>query len=92
MPVPDSGVDVPARAQHALTKKTLVKDWGLKPWELGKLTMGDLQDVALAERAESYIEHQQYKNQQGGGMRSTRNSDSYKDYEQRMKQQFGGIQ
>lgn len=93
MPLPNSGVDIPRRAEHALTKKTLVKDWGLKPWELDRLSVNDLQDVMLAEHAENYIEHQQYENQHGnGGMRSTRNSESYQDYQQEMEQRFGGVQ
>lgn len=68
MPLPDNGdVDIPPRAEAALTKKTLVKDWGLKPWELDRLTVGDIQEVMLAEHAESYIEQEQMERQRGRG-------------------------
>lgn len=74
MPLPDNGdVDIPPRAQSALTKKTLVKEWGLKPWELERLTVGDIQDVILAEHAQSYIEAEHRERQQGGGSLSKEN-------------------
>ena len=90
MPLPASNVDIPARAEHALTKKTLIKEWGLKPWELSRLSVSDLQDMMLAEHAESYITHQQQEQQRTGGMRSSRNSESYQDYQQEMEAKFGG--
>lgn len=92
MPLPESDVDVPGRANHALTKKTLTKEWGIKPWNYDRLTAGDLQDVALAEHAEAYIKHEQHEQARGGGMRSTRNSDDYKEWQDDMEQQFGGVQ
>jgi hypothetical protein len=91
MPLPDAGVDIPARAEHALTKKTLIKEWGLRPWELARLSVSDLQDMMLAEHAESYIKHQQQEQQRNGGMRSSRNSESYQDYQDNMEERFGGF-
>lgn len=91
MPLPDRDVDIPARAEHALTKKTLVKEWGLKPWELDRLRVSDLQDVGLAEHAEAYIKHEQHQ-EHSSGMRSKRNTDSYREYEDKMSEKFGGVQ
>lgn len=93
MPLPDSaGVDIPRRAQHARLKQILTKEWGIMPWEYHKLSMRDIQDIRLAEHTEAYIQHEQQQRQQNGGMRSTRNSDSYQEYQDEMKERFGGVQ
>lgn len=91
MPLENQAVDIPQRAEHALTKKTLVKDWGIKPWEFGKLSVKDMQDVGLAEHAEAYIQQEQY-NQNSNQMRSSRNSESYQDWQNNMQEKYGGFQ
>lgn len=91
MPLPERDVSVPDRAMAALTKQTLVKEWGIPPWELDRVSVRDLQDVMLAEHASSFIEYEQQQQYRTGGMRSTRRSDSYQEYEDRMRDKFGGI-
>jgi hypothetical protein len=43
-----------------------VKEWGIKPWEIGRLSAKDLQDIALAEHAEAYQKQMQQRQAQGG--------------------------
>lgn len=66
MPLPDSAIDIPDRADYALMKKILTKEWGIMPWEYHKLTVKDLQDIGLAEHAESYIEVEQQNRARNG--------------------------
>jgi len=94
----DSGnqVDIPDRAEAALSRKTLVSEWGIPPWEHDQLTCKDMQDIRLAERAEAYMEQEQRERQQRqqagkNGRRSARNSERYQDYQQRMQEQYGGL-
>jgi len=87
---------VPDRARQALEFETYVKEWGIKPWELDKLTASDLQEIRLAEHTESYIQQEQQnqrKRQQQGkrGRRSARNSERYQDYQDRMQDRYGGL-
>lgn len=56
------------------------------------LTVKDLQDLNLAAHTEQYIKQEQMNNRRGGGMRSSRNSKSYQDYQERMEDKFGGVQ
>lgn len=44
-----------------------MKEWGIKPWNLDKLTAKDLQDIRLAEHAEAYIEQQQREQAENQG-------------------------
>lgn len=81
---------MPERAREARLKKILVKDWGIKPWNISKLTARDLQDVFLAEHTEAYITEQQQARQQQGGMKSSRNSESYREFKQEMSEKYGG--
>jgi len=67
-----------------------VSDWGIKPWNIDKLTAKDLQDIALAEHAEAYIKEQSYE-QQRTGQRSSRNSSNYQDFKSNMKDQYGSV-
>jgi len=46
-------------------KQILCKEWGIKPWEMEKLTSRDLQDVWLAEHTETYIQQRQRERQEG---------------------------
>jgi len=87
------GVDVPDRAEAALSKKTLTSEWGIPPWQHDRLSCKDLQDVRLAERAEAYIQQQQRadaQNQQQG-RRSARNSERYRDYKHDMEARYGDM-
>jgi hypothetical protein len=43
-----------------------VKEWGIKPWNIGKLSAKDLQDIALAEHAEAYTKQMQQQQARGG--------------------------
>lgn len=52
--------DIPDIANEALSYKTLIKEWGFKPWELDRLSAKDFQMVHLAEHAQAYIEQQAY--------------------------------
>jgi len=36
-----------------------VAEWGIKPWNIDRLSARDLQDIKLAEHAEQYIKQQQ---------------------------------
>ena len=67
---------MPARAEQALTKQKIVKEWGIKPWEMDKLTMTDMQDIGLAAHAETYIKETQREQSQHGGK-----SLSHKNYD-----------
>jgi hypothetical protein len=42
-----------------------VKDWGINPWDMDKLTAKDLQEIRLAEHAEAYIKQEQRERAQG---------------------------
>jgi len=55
-----------------LSKKTIVKEWGIKPWEMGRLTARDLQDIRLAEHAERFIQQEQRNQQESGGSVNTK--------------------
>lgn len=68
-----------------------MKDWGIKPWEFDKLSMGDLQEIALAEHAETYIEQQQMNDARRGGMKSKRNTQKHQDFVSRNKEKYGGM-
>lgn len=59
---------------------------------MDKLTAKDIQDFQLGFHAESYIQEQQMNDVENGGMRSSRNSQSYQDYKQNMEDKFGGIE
>lgn len=61
---------MPDRAQEALTKKTLVAEWGLSPHEVDDLSARWMQDISLAEHAESYIKQTQRNNTNGPDTRS----------------------
>lgn len=51
-----------------------------------------MQDLNLAAHTEQYIKEQQMNDRRDGGMRSSRNSESYQDYQQEMEERFGGVQ
>jgi hypothetical protein len=70
----------------------LAKKYNIRPWEQKHLTAKDLQDLALASHAENYIKQEQMNQSQRGGMKSKRNTDSYQEYKDNMREQFGGIQ
>jgi len=57
---------VPDRAQKALEFKTIVKEWGINPWEMHNLTASDLQEIRLAEHTETYIEQEQRARHESG--------------------------
>jgi len=58
---------------------------------MDKLTAVDLQDIALAEHAETYVEQEQRAQVQGRGQRSKTNSKRYRDYQQQMEDKYGGL-
>jgi hypothetical protein len=68
---------VPERAQKALEFKTIVQEWGINPWEMDKLTAKDLQEIRLAEHAETYIQQEQ-RARQGSGSNLSANYDMNK--------------
>jgi len=74
-------------ANQALTKKTLVKDWGIMPWEFDRLTARDLQEIRLAEHAESYQKQEQRERQRGASSGSI--SQKHYDASKSRAQAFG---
>jgi len=66
---------LPERAEAALSKKTIVKEWGIKPWEMDRLTAKDLQEIRLAEHASAYIEQEKSQMMNNSGSISHKNYD-----------------
>jgi len=66
--------------------KVLVKEWGIKPWELGKLTTKDIQNIGLAEHTEAYIQQETMSN--SSTQRSATNSKEYQDFKQNAENKF----
>lgn len=91
MPLEDQGIDLPQRAEQALNKKVIVKEWGIKPWNMDRLMVSDLQDIGLAEHAEAYIKQQQMNDARRGGMKSKRNTKAQRDFRERNRERYGGM-
>jgi hypothetical protein len=71
-----------------LLKKTLVKDWGIMPWDFDKLTVRDVQEIRLAEHAEAYVKQEQRERQRGAQSGSV--SRKHYDANKSRQQAFGG--
>lgn len=69
-------------------KKTLVKEWGIQPWEYHRITARDIQEIRLAEHAEAYVKQEQRERQQGAQSGSV--SRKHYDANKSRQQAFGG--
>jgi len=64
-----------------------VSEWGIKPWEVDKLTTSDLDDIILAEHAEAYIQQEQRNQQQADTKTNLENRQSKRKRIEQAKQE-----